>query len=61
MFLNVSSHRCGTGMSYDPNHQRCDLSKNVECQNGERPSWTPPEGCIHFHLLLIPIYLLLTI
>lgn len=37
--------RCGLGMSYDPDHQRCDLSKNIECQNGERPSWTPPEGC----------------
>lgn len=32
-------------MNYDPNHQRCDLSKNVDCTNGERPSWTPPEGC----------------
>ncbi|CAF2037508.1 unnamed protein product [Rotaria magnacalcarata] len=35
---------CGTGMTYDPNHQRCDLSKNIECKNGERPTWTPPEG-----------------
>jgi len=35
---------CGNGLSYDPDHQRCDLSKNIECQNGERPSWTPPEG-----------------
>jgi hypothetical protein len=33
-------------MAYDPDHQRCDLTKNIECQNGERPSWTPPEGCI---------------
>ncbi|CAF0865968.1 unnamed protein product [Adineta ricciae] len=35
---------CGGGMSYDPDHQRCDLTKNIECQNGERPNWTPPEG-----------------
>jgi hypothetical protein len=45
-------------MSYDPDHKRCDLSKNVECQNGERPSWTPPEGCIYFPLSLIQIYFL---
>lgn len=32
-------------MSYDPDHQRCDLTKNIECKNGERPNWTPPEGC----------------
>jgi hypothetical protein len=42
-------------MTYDPDHQRCDLSKNVECQNGERPSWTPPEGCIQFSVLIIHI------
>ncbi|CAF0890764.1 unnamed protein product [Adineta steineri] len=35
---------CGTGMTYDPEHKRCDLSKNIDCQNGERPGWTPPEG-----------------
>ncbi|UJR15055.1 hypothetical protein I4U23_002026 [Adineta vaga] len=35
---------CGSDMSYDPDHQRCDLTKNIECKNGERPSWTPPEG-----------------
>lgn len=35
---------CGGGMTYDPDHQRCDLSKNIECTNGERPNWTPPEN-----------------
>ncbi|CAF1153435.1 unnamed protein product [Rotaria sp. Silwood1] len=35
---------CGSGMTYDPDHQRCDLSKNIECKDGERPNWTPPEG-----------------
>ena len=32
-------------MTYDPDHKRCDLSKNIECKDGERPTWTPPDGC----------------
>ena len=32
-------------MTYDVENERCDLSKHSECKNGERPNWTPPEGC----------------
>ena len=35
-------------MTYDPDHKRCDLSKNIECKDGERPTWTPPDGCKSF-------------
>ncbi|CAF1241343.1 unnamed protein product [Rotaria magnacalcarata] len=28
---------CGNGMTYDSQHQRCDLSRNIDCNNGERP------------------------
>lgn len=37
--------RCGHGMTYDIDHERCDLSKNIDCKHGERPNWNPPEGC----------------
>jgi nanoRNase/pAp phosphatase (c-di-AMP/oligoRNAs hydrolase) len=29
-------------MTYDTDHRRCDLSKNIDCKNGERPNWIPP-------------------
>ncbi|CAF0884081.1 unnamed protein product [Didymodactylos carnosus] len=35
---------CGSGMAYDVDNKRCDLSKNIECNAGERPNWTPPEN-----------------
>ncbi|CAF1337215.1 unnamed protein product [Adineta ricciae] len=37
---------CGNGMTYDIDHGRCDLSKNIDCKNGERPNWIPPSECI---------------
>jgi hypothetical protein len=33
-------------MTYDIDHERCDLSKNIDCKNGERPNWIPPSGCM---------------
>ncbi|CAF0734297.1 unnamed protein product [Adineta steineri] len=33
---------CGNGMTYDIDHGRCDLSKNIDCKNGERPNWILP-------------------
>ena len=33
-------------MSYDVEHGRCDLSKNVDCKNGDRPNWLPPLNCM---------------
>jgi len=38
--------RCGNGMTYDIDHERCDLSKNIDCKNGERPNWIPPSECM---------------
>lgn len=32
-------------MTYDIEHTRCDLSKNIDCKNGERPSWNEPSNC----------------
>jgi len=37
-------------MTYDVDHGRCDLSKNIDCKNGERPGWIPPSGCIEIFL-----------
>jgi hypothetical protein len=38
--------RCGNGMTFDIDNSRCDLSKNIDCKNGERPSWIPPSECM---------------
>lgn len=32
-------------MTFDVEHSRCDLSKSIDCKNGERPGWNPPENC----------------
>jgi hypothetical protein len=32
-------------MTYDLDHERCDLSQNVDCKNGERPNWIQPSEC----------------
>lgn len=37
-------------MTYDIDHGRCDLSKNIDCKNGVRPNWIPPSGCIEIFL-----------
>jgi len=33
-------------MTYDVENSRCDLSKNIECKNGERSNWTPSLECM---------------
>lgn len=32
-------------MTFDVEHSRCDLSKTIDCKNGERPNWNPPSDC----------------
>lgn len=51
--ISSCQSRCGHGMTFDVDHERCELSKNIDCKYGERPNWKPPEGCQQFlmHLL----------
>lgn len=44
-------------MTYDVDHERCELSKSIDCKNGERPNWTPPEGCRLITILIFIIAL----
>lgn len=31
-------------MSFDADNQRCEMAYGINCKNGERPDWVPPEG-----------------
>jgi len=35
---------CGPKMSFDADHQRCEMSYNIDCEDGERPNWVPPNN-----------------
>lgn len=35
---------CGPKMSFDADNQRCEMAYGINCKNGERPDWVPPEG-----------------
>ncbi|KAI3385679.1 hypothetical protein SNEBB_000458 [Seison nebaliae] len=35
---------CGPGMAYDPVYERCDMASSLQCNNGERPDWEPPDN-----------------
>jgi len=37
-------------MSFDADHQRCEMAVAIYCIDGDRPDWEPPENCIkYFH------------
>jgi hypothetical protein len=36
---------CGPGMSFDTDNQRCDMALAINCKDGDRPDWKPPDNC----------------
>lgn len=36
---------CGPGMAFDTEKERCDMASAVNCKEGDRPDWKPPENC----------------
>ena len=36
---------CGPQMSFDADHQRCEMAVAIYCIDGDRPDWEPPENC----------------
>lgn len=37
---------CGPGMSFDTDKGRCDMNSAVNCNDGDRPDWTPPDNWV---------------
>lgn len=35
---------CGPGMSFDTDNQRCEMALAINCKDGERPDWKPPDN-----------------
>jgi hypothetical protein len=35
-------------MTFDVDHSRCDLSRTIDCKNGERPNLIPPFECMSY-------------
>ena len=38
-------------MSFDPDNQRCEMSYGINCKDGDRPDWVPPDNCNSFGYL----------
>lgn len=35
---------CGPGMSFDTDNQRCEMALAINCKDGDRPDWKPPDN-----------------
>jgi hypothetical protein len=42
---NPTAGWCGPGMSFDVENQRCEMALAINCKDGEREGWEPPENC----------------
>lgn len=42
---------CGPGMSFDTENQRCEMALAINCKDGDRPDWKPPDNCNNFFFL----------
>lgn len=35
---------CGPKMSFDADNQRCEMAYGINCKDGDRPDWVPPDN-----------------